>query len=626
MSIDATFLIETLLSHSSVSISNQNKREIPVQNSSRFVSSFTVEIWVLNDWIQSQIGNKMATEPSRKLVFLFAFSNKLSDTEKLKYQKIVTSLGGEARVQEDMYVSDATHVIVPNTKQEWCPKIIGALAGCKDVLTTDYLIQCAQANQLLPITDRFIPSYLRGLTANFKENGKPFKGLKALVVVKSHRRQTELKIILRDGGATVHNWTLSDIGCKPIDDLAKIDIVYTDDVLSAYPALQKFYDDRKDSGKPLKVSSYFGLFKVVQSGPKNVQEREAIASQFDVSNLTLMAKLHPNIKLSLARQDFNAPKRQAKDICITIASSDEEDDDIQIVDEVKKGEMTKDVQYLPNTGKKRAPQIWPEVVDLVDSDGDSSDGYQVIDSDNEEKPKESKPVVSTTPTTPSTPTIQSTPNKTPVEISTTQKIELPESSGENEKKRKAIKHFGISTSDDKSNPEPKKKKFRSFGSSAGADGFDMTTLRKDPILKKEEKKENQSLNSKLDLDIEKGKVEQIKEVKNNGDTKKMEIKEDTNKMEIKEDTKKIESSEQKEDTKKIEISNQKEDTKKIETSERKDNIVDTEESHNRYCSTFLKLTFILYARWRSKIRFQKNLSYLLLLVHCLFTFSSCLFT
>ena len=126
----------------------------------------------------------MATEPSRKLVFLFAFSNKLSDTEKLKYQKIVTSLGGVARVQEDMYVSDTTHVIVPNTKQEWCPKIIGALAGCKHVLTTDYLIQCAQADQLLPITDRFIPSYLRGLTANFKENGKPFKGLKVLVVVK----------------------------------------------------------------------------------------------------------------------------------------------------------------------------------------------------------------------------------------------------------------------------------------------------------------------------------------------------------------------------------------------------------------------------------------------------------
>lgn len=120
---------------------------------------------------------------------------------------------------------------------------------------------------------------------------------------------------------------------KPIDDLAKIDIVYTDDVLSAYPALQKFYDDRKDSGKPLKVSSYFCLFKVVQTGSKNVQEREAIASQFDVSNLTLMAKLHPNIKLSLARQGFNAPKRQAKDICITIASSDEEDDAIQIVEE-----------------------------------------------------------------------------------------------------------------------------------------------------------------------------------------------------------------------------------------------------------------------------------------------------
>ena len=418
---------------------------------------------------------KMTTKTG-KPVFLFAFSNKLSESEKLQYEKIAKKLGGEGRVTEDMYVSDATHVITPK-HPGWCPKIIGALAGCKHVLTTDYLIQSDNAGKLLPVSEEFIPFNLRELSANFRRNGKPFSGLKVLVVVELHRRRTELKIILRDGGAIVQNWTLSDLECKPKEDLAKIDYVFTDDVLSEYPALEKFYNDRKDS-KPLKVQSYFSIFKVVQSGPKNKQEQDLIMSQFDVTNLTFMAKLHRKAKS--AQGLFNAPKRQAKDIVITISSSDEEqdDDEIQVLGEVKKSEMTKDVQYISRGVKTKPPgekNIWPVVVDIISS-GEESDGYTVVDSDDDQK-SDSK----IKPTTPIT------------------SVSLPkeenEGGEENEKKRKAVRYFGSSGPSTDATidkiEEPKKKKFRSFGS-ASTDSFDMTTLRKDTVVKAitEEKKEH----------------------------------------------------------------------------------------------------------------------------------------
>ena len=419
------------------------------------------------------------TTKTCKPVFLFAFSNKLSESEKLKYEKIAKKLGGEGRVSEDMYVSDATHVITPKNPG-WCPKIIGALAGCKHVLTTDYLIQSDNAGKLLPASEEFIPFNLRELSANFRRNGKPFSGLKVLVVVKLHRRRTELKIILRDGGAIVENWTLSDLECKPKEDLAKIDYVFTDDVLSEYPALEKFYNDRKDS-KPLKVQSYFSIFKVVQSGPKNKQEQDLITSQFDVTNLTLMANLHRKAKS--AQGLFNAPKRQAKDIVITISSSDEEqdDDEIQVIGEVKKSEMTKDVQYISRGVKTKPPgekKIWPVVVDIISS-GEESDGYTVVDSDDDQK-NDSK--------------IKPTAVSTPITGVSLPKEEN-EGGEENEKKRKAIRYFGSSGPSTDATvdkiEEPKKKKFRSFGS-ASTDSFDMTTLRKDTVVKAitEEKKEH----------------------------------------------------------------------------------------------------------------------------------------
>ena len=414
------------------------------------------------------------TAQTGKLVFLFAFSNKLSEAEKSKYEKIIKKLGGEARVNEDMYVSDASYIITPNQDPAWCPKIIGALAGCKPVLTTDYLIQSDHAGKLLPISEEFIPINLRELSENFRRYGKPFSGLKTLVAVKNVRRRTELKIILRDGGAIVQNWILSDLGCKPKEDLAKLDIVYTDDVLSEYPAIEKFYYDRKDSSecRPLKVLSYFSIFKLVQSGPKNEKERELITSQFDVTNLVLMAKLH-NSKVKSAHGLFNAPKRQAKKTTvITIASSDEEqdNDEIQFVGEVKKREMTEDVQYISRGVKPRSPIIWPEIVEITS--GEESDGYTVVDSDNEDQKSEVKEVKPTTVCEP---------------------ITVNEGE-ENEKKRKAIRHFGsspASTAKIEESEEPKKKKFRSFGA-VSADSFDMTTLQKDTIVAvtEDEKKEN----------------------------------------------------------------------------------------------------------------------------------------
>ena len=51
---------------------------------------------------------------SKRKVFLFAFVNEISQDEKTKLDRIVKSLGAISRINEDMYVSDSTHIVIPD--------------------------------------------------------------------------------------------------------------------------------------------------------------------------------------------------------------------------------------------------------------------------------------------------------------------------------------------------------------------------------------------------------------------------------------------------------------------------------------------------------------------------------
>ena len=67
-------------------------------------------------------------------IFLLSHLRKFSIQEKEQFTKIIKSLGGICRPEEDMYVSDCTHVIMPSEilkSTQWCPKIFGALASKK---------------------------------------------------------------------------------------------------------------------------------------------------------------------------------------------------------------------------------------------------------------------------------------------------------------------------------------------------------------------------------------------------------------------------------------------------------------------------------------------------------------
>ena len=228
-----------------------------------------------------------------KPTFLFAFAHRLSKNDKEKLDLIVQRLGGDSRMSEDMYVRDATHVVVPDhcTEHDWCPKIIGALAAGKTVLRTSYLIQSAQNGFFLPFLDDYIPQHFETIAQHYRRFGKAFQGLNCMVVIGQSRRRVELNSILRDAGAEV---TVGSI-LEHTPQLVKVDIVFTDTILTQNSELHNFVKWRKssDDERPMQVFSYFGIFKVIQSCPKSPAEREKILSLFDVNNHELMAKIHP---------------------------------------------------------------------------------------------------------------------------------------------------------------------------------------------------------------------------------------------------------------------------------------------------------------------------------------------
>ena len=166
-----------------------------------------------------------------KKVFLFAFMAEVPPTEKQKFINIVKKLGGICKPDEDMYVTDCTHIVVPDKiakmGNKWCPKVFGALASGKHVIMSQFLIQSDASGRFLRETE-FIPPFVASIVDHVSKQGKPFVGQTSMVIVENPRRQAELKVILRDGGAKVPDWSVADLSHKPLQKTRMLDTIYTD--------------------------------------------------------------------------------------------------------------------------------------------------------------------------------------------------------------------------------------------------------------------------------------------------------------------------------------------------------------------------------------------------------------
>ena len=114
----------------------------------------------------------------------------------------------------------------------------------------------------------------------------------SIVIINNPRRQAELKVILRDGGAKVENWGISDLKHKPLFETQKLNIIYTDTYQEQ--ALNEFVDRVGPNGT-LKVLSYFCIFKTITMPVVGKEKREAMEAQFNVKNTELMRRLHPKL-------------------------------------------------------------------------------------------------------------------------------------------------------------------------------------------------------------------------------------------------------------------------------------------------------------------------------------------
>ena len=322
-----------------------------------------------------------------KKVFLFAFMAEVPPTEKQKFINIVKKLGGICKPDEDMYVSDCTHIVVPDKiakmGNKWCPKVFGALASGKHVIMSQFLIQSDTSGRFLKEAE-FVPPFVTPIVDHVSRQGKPFVGQTSIVIVDNHRRQAELKVILRDGGAKVPNWSVTDLRHKPLQETRKLDIIYTDTMQEK--AMSNFVqrcnaEKEKQGDRPLSVLSYFCIFKVITTPVLDRENRRIMESQFDVNNKDLMFTLHPQTAPQQMRSSRPISNRSIRNnrgvvpIDIKLESSDE-DDDIQILSDedvkvvetkrippAKRRKMTKDIVYeIPNKTQKI------EVIDLSSSD------------------------------------------------------------------------------------------------------------------------------------------------------------------------------------------------------------------------------------------------------------------
>ena len=204
----------------------------------------------------------MRDNNDKKKVFLMSgFSNFLEkDTLDMKIRR----LGGICRLMETMYISEATHVIVPNSwNEQWTPVVMGAVGSGTYVVLEKYIHDSFIQNRFVE-ESTYMPSQIELLRQAYMKYGKLFINQTVVVLLKDFKKQMELKSMVRDSGGNILNWTCKDLGLKRDEDLLKINVIYTDlsdDVLEDLN-FKKFIKKRESLGNAVIVRSYYCIFKL----------------------------------------------------------------------------------------------------------------------------------------------------------------------------------------------------------------------------------------------------------------------------------------------------------------------------------------------------------------------------
>ena len=175
---------------------------------------------------------------------------------------------------------------------------MGALASGKFVVRASYLLESARAGAFIKERD-FIPNFCQNTLKHVWANGKLFQNQTAMVLIDNARRQAEFKVILRDAGATIRNWSLTYLGIKPKDETLKLDVIYTNLSCLNSSHYQKFVTLRKSEKRPVVVLSYYFIFKFINSHELHMSAsiRQSFEKQFDINNDELMSRLHPDTNI-----------------------------------------------------------------------------------------------------------------------------------------------------------------------------------------------------------------------------------------------------------------------------------------------------------------------------------------
>jgi hypothetical protein len=269
-----------------------------------------------------------------KKVFLYA---QMTCQEKQMCHEIVCILGDGAvsRPNEDMYVSDSTHIVISKSSaKRVCSKVIGALGSGKFVIISDYMKACQAAGHFVDEWE-YVPANLQHIIRHVRTCGRVFENTTAIVFLKETRRNIEIKNILRCGGANVLNWSTNDLVFKPLKDLCMVDYIFTDMSPLSDPDFKTFIAIQAAIIRPVTVLSYFAIFKWVMNSPDETECTE-LKETFLVTNKALMQRLHPNAGkepiLQTQPATIGLPTRiQSVQEVFTLDSSDEDEDEIMLI-------------------------------------------------------------------------------------------------------------------------------------------------------------------------------------------------------------------------------------------------------------------------------------------------------
>ena len=235
---------------------------------------------------------------------VFIYSSFTNYFDKYYLDDKVTKLGGKSQLREDMYISECTHVVVPNFWKspdeengtgKWTSMIVGAIGSGKFVVRADFINDSYEENAWKNEED-YIPPSILTLRSAFMLRDKLYTNQNILILVDNILRLTELRNIIKDGGGNVFRWVCRDLALKRNDETFKIDVIYTDmsDAVLKNPDFLDYVRRRDLAGRSVKIRSFYCIFNVIKMYPGE-SERAEIEANFDVINEANMLKFHPLI-------------------------------------------------------------------------------------------------------------------------------------------------------------------------------------------------------------------------------------------------------------------------------------------------------------------------------------------